>query len=263
MCLAAVAFDVHPDYLAVVLANRDEFHARPAAPLALWDDQSNILAGRDLQAGGTWMGLERRVRFGLVTNFREPLKMPQAPTRGNLVPHFLTSSEPAEAHLGALAHRANQYAGFNLLLYDGEALWYASNRDTEFARRLGTGVHALSNHLLDTPWPKLRRLRSSLADWSSTGAVDTAALWQALSDQERAPQQELPDTGVGAEWESILSPPFVLTDGYGTRCSTLLLLDRSGNWSLEERRYDSFGQLDGRSRWQGGRANWPPEAATL
>lgn len=263
MCLAAIAFDVHPDYLAVVLANRDEFQARPAAALALWDDQPNILAGRDLQAGGTWMGLERRARFGLVTNFREMLKMPQAPTRGNLVPDFLTTSKSTEVHLGAIAHRADQYAGFNLLLYDGDALWYASNRDTQFARRLGAGVHALSNHLLDTPWPKLRRLRSSLSDWSQTGSADTTPLWRALGDQERAPQHELPDTGVGAEWESVLSAPFVLTEGYGTRCSTVLLLDRRGNWSLEERRYDPSGQLDGRSRWHGERTKWPPEAATL
>ena len=187
MCLAAVAFDAHPDYLAVVLANRDEFHARPAAPLALWHDRPSILAGRDLQAGGTWMGLEQRSRFGLVTNFRESLKMPQAPTRGDLVPDFLASADSAESHLGELARQANRYAGFNLLLHDGDALWYASNRDTQFARRLPAGVHALSNHLLDTPWPKLLRLRNVLSDWSSVGAADTAPLWYALSDRERAP----------------------------------------------------------------------------
>ena len=263
MCLAAVAFDAHPNYLAVVLANRDEFHARPAAPLALWHDRPNILAGRDLQAGGTWMGLEQRSRFGLVTNFRESLKMPQAPTRGDLVPDFLTSSNSAESHLGTLAHQANRYAGFNLLLHDGDALWYASNRDTQFARRLPAGVHALSNHLLDTPWPKLLRLRSALSDWSSHGTANTAPLWHALADRERAPLDRLPDTGIGAEWESILSSPFVLTEGYGTRCSTLLLLDRYGNWSLEERRYDWSGKPDGQTRWQGTRTKWPPVAATL
>ncbi len=263
MCLAAIAFDTHPNYLAVVIANRDEFHARPATPLAVWEDQPSILAGRDLQAGGTWLGFERRSRFALVTNFREPLKMLGAPTRGHLVPDFLMSSEPTTAHLSQLADRANEYAGFNLLLYDGETLWYASNRHGQFAQRLDAGVHALSNHLLDTPWPKLRRLRSRLADWASTGSTDTASLWRALGDQERAPQHELPETGVGAEWESILSSPFVLTDGYGTRCSTLLMLDRNGNWSLEERQYDASGRPDGRSHWQGGLAKWPPEAATL
>ena len=262
MCLAAVAFDAHPDYLAVVLANRDEFHARPAAPLALWDDRPSILAGSDLQAGGTWMGFEQRTRFGLVTNFREPVNLPQAPTRGDLVPNFLTSSDSAESHLGMLAHQANQYAGFNLLLHDGDALWYASNRDSTFARRLSAGIHALSNHLLDTPWPKLKRLRDALADWSNAGSADTAPLWHALGDRERAPLDQLPDTGVGTDWESILSSPFVHTEGYGTRCSTLLLLDRRGNWSLEEHRYGSAGQPDGLIRWQGTRAKWPPVAAT-
>lgn len=263
MCLAAVAFDTHPHYLAVVVANRDEFHARPAAPLALWDDRPSVLAGRDLQAGGTWLGLEQRSRFGLVTNFREALKMPKAPTRGDLVPAFLTSPDSAESHLDSLACHASRYAGFNLLLHDGDALWYASNRDAQFARRLSAGVHALSNHVLDTPWPKLLRLRGALADWSSVGATDPAALWDALADRERAPPDCLPDTGIGAEWESILSSPFVLTEGYGTRCSTLLLLDRRGNWSLEERRYNASGQPDGQIRWQATRAKWPPEAASL
>jgi uncharacterized protein with NRDE domain len=124
-------------------------------------------------------------------------------------------------------------------------------------------VHALSNHLLDTPWPKLLRLRSALSDWSSHGTANTAPLWHALADRERAPLDRLPDTGIGAEWESILSSPFVLTEGYGTRCSTLLLLDRYGNWSLEERRYDLSGKPDGQIRWQGTRAKWPPVAATL
>jgi uncharacterized protein with NRDE domain len=117
--------------------------------------------------------------------------------------------------------------------------------------------------VLDTPWPKLLRLRSALADWSNTGAVDPAPLWHALADRERAALDLLPDTGVGAEWESILSSPFVHTEGYGTRCSTLLLLDRRGNWSLEERRYSSSGQPDGQIRWQGTRAKWPPVAASL
>lgn len=262
MCLAAIAFDLHPTYLAVVVANRDEFHARPAAPLALWHDRPTILAGRDLQAGGTWMGLEQRLRLGLITNFRERPSMPRAPTRGDLVPDFLSSSESAEKYLSALSHQADRYAGFNLLLHDGEQLWYASNRQAGFAQPLNRGIHGLSNHLLDTPWPKLQRLRQSLSNWVSSGATDTDPLWQSLTDRNRAPAGELPDTGVGPEWESILSSPFVLTEGYGTRCSTLLLLDRAGNWSLEERRYDSSGHPDGRSHWQGNSATWPPVATT-
>lgn len=262
MCLAAIAFDLHPNYLAVVVANRDEFHARPAAPLALWHDQPSILAGRDLQAGGTWMGFEQRLRFGLVTNFRESRRMPQAPTRGDLVPDFLVSSDPAERYLSTLAHQADRYAGFNLLLHDGKQLWYASNRQADFARPLNRGIYALSNHLLDTPWPKLERLRQALTRWTSAGSADTDGLWQSLTDRERAPADQLPDTGVGAEWESILSAPFVLTEGYGTRCSTVLLLDRAGNWSLEERRYGSSGHPDGRSQWQGNSTTWPPVATT-
>jgi len=160
MCLLVIAWQAHPRYRLVVAANRDEFHERPAAPLAKWPAPGDILAGRDLRANGTWLGLDRHRRFGVITNFRELQRpRPDAPSRGALIPEYLRGSDNAEAFLNRLAREAQRYSGFNLLLTDGDSLWYASNRAERFARLLVPGVYGLSNEFLDTPWPKLRRVR--------------------------------------------------------------------------------------------------------
>ena len=258
MCLAAIAWNVHPRYRAVVIANRDEFHGRAAAPLGPWREDGRILAGRDLQAGGTWFGIDHRRRFGLVTNFRERARpRPGAPTRGNLVSGFLLAQRPAAHFLESMADDSPGYAGFNLLLADATGLWYATNRDEPFARPLGDGVHLLSNHVLETPWPKVRRLRAVLVDWLEAADDDPTPLWAGLADRQLAAVEELPRTGVTAEWEHRLSAAFVSHGDYGTRCSTLLLLGHDGSVHLEERSFDPHGAAAGNACWRLRAGDWP------
>lgn len=265
MCLAAIAWKLHPRYAAVVIANRDEYHARPTRPIEVWEDAPAILAGRDLQAGGTWLGVTSRARFGLVTNFRELSSQTRAalPSRGRLIPEFLTGEQTASSYLGALAHSADDYAGFNMLLCDGAQLWYASNRAKEFAQQLGPGHYGLCNHLLDTPWPKLAKLRRVLGDWASSGTTDLEPLWSALGDRRRAAEHTLPATGVSTEWESILSSAFVQHPDYGTRCTTILLLDHDGHWSIEERSFDATGEPCAALAWRANNGSWPPDRLAL
>ncbi|NBX40887.1 MAG: NRDE family protein [Gammaproteobacteria bacterium] len=258
MCLAAIAWNVHPRYRAIVIANRDEFHARESAALGPWEERGEILAGRDLQAGGTWFALDRQRRFGLITNYRERARPRRsAPTRGRLIVDYLASASGPERFLADLADDTPGYAGFNLLLADEHELWYASNRSDRYARALERGVHGLSNHTLDTPWPKLARLRDTLQDWVTAAADDPAPLWRALDDRRRADPGSLPNTGIGAEWEHILSAPFVMHAEYGTRCSSVLLLGRDGSVDFEERSFDAAGLQSGCARWHAAPGEWP------
>ena len=257
MCLVALAWESHPHYRAVVVANRDEFHSRTAAPLAAWADAPHLLGGRDLQASGTWFALDRQRRFGLITNYRERARpRRRAPTRGRLIPDYLSASLSPQAFLASIEDDSAGYAGFNLLLADQHDLWYASNRLDRYARPLEPGIHGLSNHTLDTPWPKLARLRAALASWTTAAIDDTTVLWTALADRRRAEPPQLPETGVGPEWEHILSAPFVLHPEYGTRCSTVLLLGRDGSVDLEERSFDAAGDETGRVRWRLAPGEW-------
>jgi len=292
MCLLVLAWRAHARYRLVVAANRDEFHARAAAPLAKWPPPADLLAGRDLRSLGTWLGIDRARRFGVVTNFRE-LQPPRtgAPSRGDLVPGFLgTHGEPQKGRAGdflaALEPRAAAWSGFNLLLADGEALWYASNRTTPFARELGPGVYGLANESLDTPWPKLQRVRSGFEAWLRPPheiALDTTAestpigkmrnfagtpgqgspadmegLFMLLAD--RTPAQDPLAAEGGAlphEWARALSAPFVLHPEYGTRCSTVLLLEGGGGLQLAERRFDPAGHLSGETLFRLQAGEWP------
>lgn len=260
MCLLVLAWQAHPRYGLVVAANRDEFHERPAAPLAKWPVPGDILAGRDLRAQGTWLGLDRRRRFGVITNFRELQRpRPDAPTRGALIPDYLRGTASAASFLTRLQPDASRYSGFNLLLSDGDSLWYASNRAEQFARPLPPGVYGLSNEFLDTPWPKLRRVRRRFEAWlgdpSQTGASGLFAL---LDDRATATaDEELPRTGVPLEWERVLSAPFVLHPDYGTRASTVLLLEPSGAGYLAERRFDAQGVLMGETEFTLVAGQWP------
>jgi len=266
VCLAALAWNVHPLWRAVVVANRDEFHARPAAALGAWPEAETgaapILAGRDLQAGGAWFGLAQDRRFGLITNFREPaVPRLSAPTRGRLIPEYLQTARPAGQFLESIIDDTTTYAGFNLLLADAETLWYASNRAEPFARPLAAGVHALSNHVLDTPWPKLQRLRRALESWVAAAAKDTAPLWNALADRQRAAHEELPATGLTPEWEHLLSSPFVHHPEYGTRCSSILLIGHDGRVHFEERSFDAAGEQAHAARYTLPAEGWLESAA--
>jgi uncharacterized protein with NRDE domain len=268
MCLLVLAWQAHPVYRAVLAANRDEYHARPSAPLARWRDGPPILAGRDLEAGGTWLGVDRARRFCVVTNFRDLApRLPGAPTRGELVPGYLGAVAKAEDWLETAAASAGEYAGFNLLLGDATRLWYASNRAERFARPLAAGIYGLSNHLLDTPWPKLLRVRARVgallqdrAGLQADPRADAAALLAVLADRGRAELHDLPPTGLPHEREHVLSSPFVLDPDYGTRCSTVLLLGHDDTLYLVERRFDARGAASGENEWQLNPGDWPDAA---
>lgn len=234
MCLIVIGWRVHPDYPLVVAANRDEFYARPSTTIGRWADAPNVIGGLDLEAGGTWLGITDSGRFAAVTNVREPGAAKGALSRGALTRNFLTSRQPAGDYAAQLDY--TQYSGFNLLLADGESLTYCSNRDGA-ARTLPPGVYGLSNHLLDSPWPKLLAARHRFSA-ALPQLPDTRAFFELLADQEIVPDQELPSTGVSLEWERLLSAIFVKSESYGTRASTIAWLRRDGVVTMHE---DSFG----------------------
>lgn len=248
MCLLVIAWASHPRWPLIVAANRDEFHDRPAAPLGRWPQPPHLLGGRDLRAGGAWLALDRSRRFGVVTNYRDLQRpAPDAPSRGELIPDYLAQAGDPGEFLSALAPRADRYSGFNLLLADRRELWYASNRGSPFARPLSPGVYGLSNHLLDTPWPKLERVRRAFAEaLRAPDAPQVDTLMTLLQDREPAGADEsLPRTGLPPEWERVLSAPFVRHADYGTRCSTVVLCDADGALTVRERRFDAAGEVSG------------------
>ncbi len=227
MCLILLAWRAHADYPLVVAANRDEFYARRTAAADFWDDAPQILAGRDLEAGGTWLGVTRTGRFAALTNFRDLSRnKPGAPSRGQLVSRFLTGMDSPEAYLHELESSAARYNGFNLLFGDPGGLWCFSNCG-ESERQLAPGVYGLSNHLLDTPWPKVARGKSALTT-ALQALPDDRPLFDLLRDDSTAPDDALPRTGISLEWERLLSAAFISTAGYGTRSATVLMMNLSG-----------------------------------
>lgn len=249
MCLIAVAVDCHPRYVLVLAGNRDEFHRRAAAPAHRWSDEPTLFAGRDLEKGGTWLGVSARGALSVVTNYRDPSRPrdPAAPSRGELVAGFLRDPRgDARDFLDQRARPDGPYEGFNLIAADRTGVWYGSNRGSA-PRRLGRGIHGLSNHLLATPWPKVRHLTGALAEVLSTSEdeVSDEALFGALHDRTVPPDADLPDTGVGIDWERRLGPAFIVSPDYGTRCSTLAKVSRDGMLHLEERTFSPAGALVG------------------
>lgn len=238
MCLIVVGWRAHPDFPMVVAANRDEFYARPSSLACRWTDDPRVIGGRDLEAGGTWLGITEGGRFAAVTNVREPSMPKGERSRGELTSSFLLGSESAGEYAARIDGKA--YSGFNLLAGDGEALWYTSNRDGA-PRALPPGVYGLSNHLLDTPWPKLvaARQRFAAALQSLPATDDFFAI---LADDQIVPDEDLPRTGVALEWERRLSAIFVRSENYGTRAATVLTRDSSGGIRLEERSFGPNGQ---------------------
>lgn len=246
MCLILFAYDAHPEYRLVLAANRDEFHARPTAPAAPWEDAPWVVAGRDLRGGGTWLGVTRRGRWAALTNYRDAREhAPDAPSRGHLVADYLLGEEPPAAYLAAVHSGAEAYNGFNLLVGDRESVHWYSNRAAGGGRPLAPGVYGLSNHLLDTPWPKVTRGKEALSRiLSGAGRAEPDALLELLLDGTYAADHELPDTGVGIERERMLSSLFIASPEYGTRSSTALLIDREERILLVERTY-----VPGRAGW--------------
>ena len=235
MCLILFAWKMHENFPLVLAANRDEFYERPSAPAAFWEDAPDLLAGRDLREGGTWLGITRAGRFAALTNYRDPASLKiGAPSRGRLVSDYLRCREIPEVYLRRIAPDADRFNGFNLLVGNPDDLFCFSNRGAR--ERLDPGIYGLSNRLLDTPWPKIERGKTALlALLKEKKALSPDALFALLVDRTQPPDDRLPDTGVGLEWERILSPLFIESSVYGTRSSTVLLIDRRGSVTFVER----------------------------
>ena len=246
MCLIAFALDCHRRYRLVLAANRDEYFRRPTAPTAFWEDASQLLAGRDLEAGGTWLGITTSGRIAAVTNYRERQEVGKVlPSRGRLVADFLSGNETRDEFRQVLEQEGRRYGGFNLIFGDASGLSYWSNRGTA-TDHIPPGVHGLSNHLLDTPWPKVAAARDGLARLLRHDAtLETEELLALLAFPEQFSDDLLPDTGVGLALERLLSPLFISYGDYGTRSSTVILIDWENRVTFHERSFDHLQHITG------------------
>ena len=246
MCLILVAHRTHPRYRLVVAANRDEFFQRPATAADYWSDAPHVLGGRDLEKGGTWMGVATDGRWAAVTNFRDGTSPePGTRSRGDLVASYLCGSTGTQVYLASMQPRAREYRGFNLLAGDAGGLHYLSNKD-DASMMLAPGIYGLSNHFLDSPWPKVEHGKAALRDALAGSPKPNSlieALLAALSDRSIAEERLLPSTGISKEWEKQLSAVFISTPGYGTRGSTVLLIDHNGEVHFRERSFGGHGEL--------------------
>jgi uncharacterized protein with NRDE domain len=246
MCLVAVAWKIHPRWRLLMAGNRDEFHGRPTAGLAAWPEPPGIRAGRDLQSGGTWVGIDGRGRAAVVTNVRDPLAQTlSGPSRGELPVGFLQGTADAARHARDLMPSARDYSPFNLLIADADSCEYIGNHPALEHRAIAPGVHGMSNGGFDIPWPKTQRLCEAMRKWSETDAIDPLPLWRALADERIAADAELPDTGVGLDLERKLSPAFIRGPAYGTRASTIIAIDYQGRGRISERRFGPDGVFEG------------------
>ncbi len=243
MCLIVFAYNAHPSYQLILAANRDEFYERPSSPADFWEDAPQILAGKDLKEGGTWLGITREGKFAAITNYRDPAAFKiNAQSRGKLVRNFLCGNQSANKYLENISQQSDKYNGYNLILRDNEGLYIFSNRGEK--QKLGAGIYGLSNHLLDTPWPKILRAKKKLkVTLKEKGAALEDALFAILSSSHVAPDDKLPATGVGREWERLLSPIFIKSPGYGTRSSTILLLGKNKRVKFVEKVFDEKSEL--------------------
>lgn len=251
MCLVLVAHRPGHPIPLLVLANRDEFYNRPTEAADYWQESPSMIAGRDLVSGGTWFGVNNQ-RWATVTNIREGVRdaEPHRKSRGWLVRDYLLGDQSPADYLISVEATETGYAGFNLLLGDGNELWYTTNRGTG-SKRLAPGIYGLSNHLLDTPWPKVVRGKAALGSMLKRPAFNYDDALTLLADVTRAPDSELPDTGVPLEWERALSAIFIAMPSYGTRCSTLLMTTADHRQSFVERRYNSTP-----GKWQQKEFSW-------
>ncbi len=240
MCVIFLAYQQHSDYPLILLANRDEFYARPTAKAHFWEDAPEVFAGRDLVFGGTWLGITKSGRFAAVTNYRDPFAPKGKVSRGDLVSNFLKTNDSVKKYLEKIQKKASDYSGFNLLVgeMNGQInqIGYFSNREDRI-RILEKGIYGLSNHLLDTPWPKVHKGKAKLARLLGTKEIKNDKLIEILSDKTLAEDEELPDTGIGYEREKLLSAIFIETPVYGTRSSSLVLIDKYFEITLDELTY--------------------------
>jgi uncharacterized protein with NRDE domain len=238
LCLIIFAFEHHPEYRLILAANRDEFYDRPTRQLAYWKDCQQLIAGRDEKAGGTWLAVAHGSRLAAITNYRDPARVrADAPSRGDLVRNFVAGDFTPRTYAARIQPRAHRYNGFNLLLYDGRDLVYYGNRHDRIIA-LEQGIYGLSNHLLDTPWPKVTRAKALLAPMlSGQSPLESRAALKLLGDRHQPADEQLPDTGVGITWERILAPIFITSPTYGTRSSSLVCVGRNGRTAFSERTY--------------------------
>lgn len=244
MCLILIGFRQHANYPVVIAANRDEFYGRPTAVAAAWDDAPEVFGGRDLQAHGTWFAVSRAGRFAAVTNYREPGQVKHGErSRGLLVTDFLRGTETPLAFVEQLARHGARYSGFNLLVGSAQALAYYSNRDSQSPHSLDAGIYGLSNHLLDTPWPKVERGKARLKGVLAGPSIATGELLELLADRTPADDERLPRTGVELTLERQLSPIFIRGETYGTRCSSICLIQRSGSAQFVEHSFSQTAEI--------------------
>jgi uncharacterized protein with NRDE domain len=250
MCLVVVAFQVSEDFPLIVAANRDEFHSRRSAAAHWWPDAPGVLAGRDLEAGGTWLGVHRSGRFAAVTNFRDA-EPPSGrfESRGRLVAEFLSAAVAPVDYVASIDREA--YAGFNLLVSDGSTLAYLSNRGGGL-QSVAPGIYGLSNATLDAPWEKVERSKARLARLIDERDLGDDALQALLADRSKGPVEEVRDQRLPFATAHAFTAPFIVTTEYGTRCSSTVFRDRIGRWQFVERRFDASGQPDGESRFSFG-----------
>ena len=256
MCLIVIAWQQHLEYPLIVAANRDEYYDRPTESAHIWQQSSDllntkILAGRDLTAGGTWLGINDKGKFAAVTNYREGIQETQLHSRGKLATNYLNNNMPPQQYARQCLDTGDQYNGYNLLLGEGEQLFYCSNRSPDI-QQLPPGIYTLSNHLLNSPWPKSIHVKDELISllWSdsTTPATPTSSqpinideIINCLHRREPFADEYLPDTGVGLEIERMLSPPFILSPDYGTRSTTVVLKDQMGKSTFVEQNYEPGG----------------------
>ncbi|MEX1211791.1 MAG: NRDE family protein [Balneolaceae bacterium] len=237
MCLIVFSYKQHPTYDLIFAANRDEFYSRPTKEAHFWEEHPHVLAGKDLQSGGTWMGITTSGTFSAVTNYRDlSMIKKDAPSRGHLVLDYLVNGGDPETYLDNVDRKANRYNGFNLLAGTTEKLMYYSNKVHEPVR-LDPGLYGLSNHLLNTSWPKVEQTREDLRLAIEEEEITEERLFDLLKRDVRAPDEKLPNTGLPRELERAVSSVFIKTEMYGTRSSTILLIDKSGHVTFIERRY--------------------------
>jgi uncharacterized protein with NRDE domain len=240
MCVIFFAYRQHAEYPLVLLANRDEFYERPTAAAHFWEDFPEIYAGRDLVHGGTWLGVTKRGRFAAVTNYRDPLAPQGVFSRGNLVGDFLKTDDSIEDYLTNIQSGAANFSGFNLLVGEinqkNQTFGYYSNREDKI-RILDAGIYGLSNHLLDTPWQKVEKGKAELSKLSQKNEFERDKFFKVLADKSLADDAELPDTGIGYEREKLLSAIFIETPIYGTRSSSVVLVNKNYEISLDERNF--------------------------
>lgn len=253
MCIAYISIASDPDWPLFIAANRDEFHQRPTLPAHPWESNPDVIAGVDCQGQGTWLGLTRQGRFALLTNYRDATTatLDDAPSRGELVGSYLQSNTAVQDYIESVQQNAQSYNGYNLIVGDRESTWYSGNRTgSSTATKLIPGRYVLTNHLLDTPWPKAERLRAALDRFPLNDlSCSLNPVFTLLKDGTKADDHLLPETGLSLDKERLLSSPFIISPDYGTRCSTVIAVHVSGKVFFSEITYDTTGTVTERHDW--------------